>query len=67
MRAAIVTELGTPPSLGEAEEPSSTDGAVVVDVLATGRPPIQWVICLSAAGASIVSVISVLLGVSRGA
>ena len=41
MRAAQVTELGRPPTVGEAPEPVAADGEVVLDVLAVPLNPLD--------------------------
>ena len=41
MRAAVVSELGQPPSLGELPEPSPGDGEVVLEVLAAPLNPLD--------------------------
>ena len=41
MRAAVVGELGQPPSPGEVPEPSAGDGEVVVEVLAAPLNPVD--------------------------
>jgi NADPH:quinone reductase len=41
MRAAILREFGTPPELGEHEEPVAGEGEVVVDVMAAALNPVD--------------------------
>jgi NADPH2:quinone reductase len=41
MRAAIVSELGKPPALGDRPEPSADDGAVVLEVVAAALNPVD--------------------------
>lgn len=41
MRAAILTEYGAPPAVGEFEDPVAGEGQMVVDVLAGGLNPVD--------------------------
>ena len=41
MRAAILTEYGRPPEIGDFDEPTASDGNEVVDVLAAGLNPVD--------------------------
>src|SRR6185312_4836645 len=41
MRAAILTEFGQPPQIGDFDDPVAGEGGVVVDVLAAGMNPVD--------------------------
>lgn len=41
MRAALITELGEPPAVGEADEPAAGDGEVIVETAAASFNPVD--------------------------
>ena len=48
MRAAVVSELGQPPSPGELPEPSAVEGEVVLEVLAAPLNPVDVAVSIGA-------------------